>query len=101
MRVKHETISLRPFLTSCHERRIFVALKKTRDLGICQECIHAFKEAGVQDVGFIHDETNFFALATGSAKDSSKIFVEVCSSILIGYLDLVDTEAIHPRNKAR
>ena len=80
---------------------MFVSFEQTRNFGVSKKGVHTFEETGVQDVRFIHDETDLFALAAGTTEDSTEIFVEVLTGIFIRYLDLEDAQTIHPGDETR
>jgi hypothetical protein len=46
---------------------MFVTFEKTGDYGIRKESIHPLKKSGVKNIGFIHDEADFFAFAAWAA----------------------------------
>jgi hypothetical protein len=99
--VEHETVALRSFLASGHERRVFVTFEQTRNFGVGQKGVHALEETRVENIGLVHDETDLLALASRSTEHIPKVLIEVFSSVLVGDLDLEDTEAVHPGHEAR
>ena len=101
VRVEHKTISLGTFFASSHESGILVSFEETRNFSVGEESVHSFQETRIEDIRFVHYEADLFTLGSGTAKDSSKILIEVFSGILVGDLDLEDTEAVHPGNETR
>jgi hypothetical protein len=99
--VKHETLSLRAFLASGDERRVLVSFEESGNLGVGEKGVHPLEEAGVEDVGLVHDEADLLALATSSTKDGSEILVKVFAGVGIRDLDLEDAEAVHPGDETR
>ena len=89
------------FRSSSHESGILVSFEETRNFSVGEESVHSFQETRIEDVRFVHYEADLFTLGSGTAKDSSKILIEVFSGILVGDLDLEDTEAVHPGNETR
>ena len=75
---------------------MFISFEQTGNFGVSKKGVHTFKETRIQDVRFIHNETNLFALAAGTTEDGTKILVEVFTGIFVRYLDLEDAQTIHP-----
>jgi hypothetical protein len=80
---------------------VFVAFEQTRNFGVGQKGVHALEETRVKDIGLVHDEANFLALASRPTEHIPKVLIEIVSSVLVGDLDLEDTEAVHPGYEAR
>jgi hypothetical protein len=87
--VEDSSLFLSAFLDSGHQRGVLVALEQTRNLGVGKESVHAFEETGIENVGFIHDETDLLALATTSPEDIAQVLVEIFTRVFAVDLDLV------------
>ena len=75
---------------------MFISFEQTGNFGVSKKGVHTFEETRDQDVRFIHNETDFFALAASTTEDITEILVEVLTGIFVRYLDLEDAQTIHP-----
>jgi hypothetical protein len=80
---------------------VFITLEKARYLSVSEEGVHAFQETRIEDIRLVHDETNLFALATGTTKNSAQIIIEIFTSVLVRYLDLKNAQTVHPSHETR
>jgi hypothetical protein len=86
--VVHESLLLRSLFALSHEGGVFIALEKSGNFSVSQECIHSLQKARLHDVGLVQDEADFLATATGSSKNLSQVFVEVFGRVFV--VDLID-----------
>lgn len=101
VRVKHQSISLRPFLARRHQSRMFITLEETWHFGVREKRVHAFQETRVEHIGFVHDKANLLSLATSTSKNRTEIIIKVIAGILVRDFDLENAQPIEPSNETR